>query len=55
MRDLDAHSWVEVAFPELGWVTFDPTPPAAPAERAGQGLDALGERGARAGRRQLRR
>ncbi len=42
VRDLDAHSWVEVAFPELGWVTFDPTPPAAPAERAGQGLDALG-------------
>ena len=25
----DAHSWVEVYFPETGsWVTFDPTPPA---------------------------
>lgn len=22
----DAHAWVEVYFPELGWVTFDPTP-----------------------------
>ncbi len=22
----DAHSWVEVWFPEYGWVTFDPTP-----------------------------
>ena len=41
VRDLDAHSWVEVAFPGIGWVTFDPTPPAAPADRAGQGLGAL--------------
>lgn len=40
VRDLDAHSWVEVRFPEIGWVTFDPTPPAAPADRAGQGPDA---------------
>jgi transglutaminase-like putative cysteine protease len=23
----DAHAWVEVFFPHLGWVTFDPTPP----------------------------
>ncbi len=22
----DAHAWVEVNFPEFGWVTFDPTP-----------------------------
>jgi hypothetical protein len=22
-----AHAWVEVWFPEVGWVTFDPTPP----------------------------
>ena len=31
VRDLDAHSWVEVYFSELGWVPFDPTPSAAPA------------------------
>ncbi|PRP93015.1 Protein-glutamine gamma-glutamyltransferase [Enhygromyxa salina] len=28
VRQADAHSWVEVYFDELGWVTFDPTPPA---------------------------
>ena len=31
VRDLDAHSWVEVWFTGIGWVPFDPTPPAAPA------------------------
>jgi transglutaminase-like putative cysteine protease len=31
VRDTDAHSWVEVWFVGLGWVTFDPTPAAAPA------------------------
>jgi protein-glutamine gamma-glutamyltransferase len=29
--DTDAHNWVEVFFPNIGWTTFDPTPPAAPA------------------------
>lgn len=28
VRQADAHSWVEVHFGRLGWVTFDPTPPA---------------------------
>lgn len=28
VRQADAHSWVEVYFEELGWVTFDPTPPS---------------------------
>jgi transglutaminase-like putative cysteine protease len=31
VRDLDAHSWVEVWYPGLGWETFDPTPAASPA------------------------
>jgi transglutaminase-like putative cysteine protease len=31
LRDVDAHSWVEVYFPRLGWVTFDPTPGDSPA------------------------
>jgi transglutaminase-like putative cysteine protease len=30
VRDLDAHSWVEVWYAGIGWVTFDPTPAAAP-------------------------
>jgi len=29
VRQRDAHSWVEVFFPEVGWVTFDPTPRSA--------------------------
>jgi protein-glutamine gamma-glutamyltransferase len=32
VRDFDAHSWVEVYFPNIGWVAFDPTPGSAPAE-----------------------
>ena len=31
VRDTDAHSWVEAWFDGIGWVTFDPTPPATPA------------------------
>jgi transglutaminase-like putative cysteine protease len=31
VRDMDAHSWVEVYFPGIGWVTRDPTPADAPA------------------------
>ncbi|MFW5934889.1 MAG: transglutaminase TgpA family protein [Halolamina sp.] len=26
VRGLNAHAWVEVYFPEVGWVAFDPTP-----------------------------
>jgi protein-glutamine gamma-glutamyltransferase len=31
VRDLDAHSWVEVHYYGIGWVTLDPTPAASPA------------------------
>lgn len=39
VRQSDAHSWVEVYFPETGsWVTFDPTPPAGRTARERNGL-----------------
>ena len=43
MRDLDAHSWVEVWFGGIGWVTFDPTPSSSPASSQldDQGVGAL--------------
>src|SRR6266853_1888491 len=31
VRASDAHSWVEVFFPSIGWLTFDATPPAVEA------------------------
>lgn len=49
IRGRDAHAWVEVYFPEYGWVTFDPTPssgdvPATDAfARMGLYLDAARE------------
>lgn len=41
VRQSDAHSWVEVYFPESGaWVTFDPTPAAGRIEPTRTGLAA---------------
>ncbi len=41
VRQSDAHSWVEVYFPETNsWVTFDPTPPAGREVATRQGLTA---------------
>ena len=37
VRDLDAHSWVEVYFTGIGWVPFDPTPTPRPAESQSSG------------------
>ena len=36
VRGLDSHAWVEVYFPDVGWVRFDPTPsgPRRTAETA---------------------
>ncbi|MBW3608765.1 MAG: transglutaminase-like domain-containing protein, partial [Actinobacteria bacterium] len=44
VRDVDAHSWVEIFVPGSGWVVRDPTPAAAPAraqpgDRAAEGDD----------------
>jgi transglutaminase-like putative cysteine protease len=33
VRGLDSHAWVEVYFPDQGWIRFDPTP-AGPREAA---------------------
>jgi transglutaminase-like putative cysteine protease len=58
VRDLDAHSWVEVYFDDIGWVPFDPTPSAAPAEAQAAGTDSASaarggtDRGAAEGTRQ---
>ena len=35
IRAADAHSWVEVFFTGIGWVSFDPTPPAPAPVAAG--------------------
>ncbi|HTS11458.1 MAG TPA: DUF3488 and transglutaminase-like domain-containing protein [Candidatus Limnocylindrales bacterium] len=35
VRESDAHTWVEVYFPEYGWLTFDPTPGATDSKRGG--------------------
>ncbi len=39
VRQSDAHSWVEVYFPETrSWVTFDPTPPGGRTARVRTGI-----------------
>lgn len=40
VRDEDAHAWIQVYFPTVGWVPFNPTPSAAPAD-VSPGLDVL--------------
>src|SRR5438552_651355 len=33
VREQDAHAWVEVYFPQYGWIEFEPTPSQAPFAR----------------------
>lgn len=35
VRESDAHAWVEVYFPTIGWVPFDPTPTSAENDQVG--------------------
>ena len=44
VRAGDAHSWVEVYFRGIGWVTFDPTPAAEEVAELGRGGDGLLDR-----------
>jgi|GEM_PF-761413 len=43
IRELDAHSWVEVYFSDKGWVRFDPTATIAPG-RIQMGANAFNEK-----------
>jgi len=43
VRERDAHAWIEVAFRDVGWVTFDPTPPDTRERAADAGLEPLEE------------
>ena len=43
VRDIDAHSWVEVYFPGIGWITRDPTPAGSPARSQTADVAALGQ------------
>jgi transglutaminase-like putative cysteine protease len=36
VTEADAHSWVEVYFPNIGWVSFEPTAARPSLERSGQ-------------------
>jgi protein-glutamine gamma-glutamyltransferase len=42
VTDVDAHAWVEAWFPHYGWVTFDPTPAAAPARGGSPPVSSIG-------------
>lgn len=42
VRALDAHAWVEVYFPDVGWVRFDPTPAA---DRRASERESIGRQG----------
>ncbi|TME28081.1 MAG: DUF4129 domain-containing protein [Chloroflexi bacterium] len=42
VREQDAHAWVEVYFPQYGWIEFEPTPSQAPFARVDNNQDVGG-------------
>jgi protein-glutamine gamma-glutamyltransferase len=49
VSDVDAHAWVEAWFAGYGWITFDPTPPAAPARGGRAAINSSGALGGSGG------
>ena len=45
VRGSNSHAWVEVYFPEHGWIEFDPTPPGPREETARESLEQAREDG----------
>ncbi|SFK62915.1 Transglutaminase-like enzyme, putative cysteine protease [Halogranum rubrum] len=45
VRGMNAHAWVEVYFPDVGWVQFDPTPGAARLQEEQEAFEASNENG----------
>jgi len=45
VRGLDSHAWVEVYFPDVGWVKFDPTPGGPRSSAEGDRVEAARENG----------
>jgi hypothetical protein len=41
VTEAEAHSWVEVYFPEIGWIEFEPTSGRAAIERSGISAEAM--------------
>jgi hypothetical protein len=45
VRGLDSHAWVEVYFPDYGWIKFDPTPSLPRSFEEGERIEEAREQG----------